>query len=286
MILELLESKPEKKDEVLNLSVSKLKTFLSCKAKYKFSYIEKLPSKDREYTIFGKFIHDILEGFHKLYNQDNTLPLNKIMQLSWNTSKEKYLEKLTTEQLREAWDYCFQYLKMQSSLIKENKLPKFIAAEKEFNLNINNKILLSGFIDKVELDPDGILHVSDYKTSKSKKFLQSDFFQLKTYGLIMALENPGLEKVRCSYIMIKHNFEYITKEYSVDELMEIPTYYVNNSSLILKEQGFKPSTSILCNWCDYLENCSDGSRFVANLAKKQSANSFIEGEITDWSQIS
>lgn len=285
MKLELLDIKPEKNENVLNLSVSKLKTFLSCKAKYKFSYIEKLPAKEREYTIFGKFIHDILENFHKYYTKDPEVPLNMIMKSSWDDSKKKYNEKLTQNQLLEAWNYCFEYLKIQADLIKQNKLPKFIAAEKEFNLNINDKILLSGFIDKVEIDPDGVFHVSDYKTSKSKKFLKSDFFQLKTYGLIMALENTNIKKVRCSYIMIKHNFEYLTEEYTADQLMEIPTYYINNSSLILKEQGFKPSTSILCNWCDYLENCADGSRFVANLAKKQSSNSFLEGEISNWGQI-
>lgn len=284
MKLELLDLKPAKNENVLNLSVSKLKTFLSCKAKYKFSYIEKLPQKDHDYTIFGKFIHDILEGFHKIYVQEPETPLNVIMKKSWSLSKEKYYEKLNDAQLMEAWNYCAEYLVLQAKLIKENKMPKFLYAEKEFNLNINDFILLSGFIDKVEQDVDDVLHVSDYKTSKSKKFLKEDFFQLKTYGLVMALEMPHIKKVRCSYIMIKHNFEYITKEYTIDELMEIPTYFVNNASLILKEQGYKPSTSILCNWCDYLDNCTDGSRFVSNLAKKQSGPA-LEGPITDWSQI-
>src|SRR5690606_681164 len=46
------------------LSVSKVKTFDSCKAKYKYSYIEKLPKKEFEFHIFGTFCHDVLENFH------------------------------------------------------------------------------------------------------------------------------------------------------------------------------------------------------------------------------
>jgi RecB family exonuclease len=283
--LELLDTKPEKNENTLNLSVSKLKTFLSCKAKFKFSYIEKLPQKDKDFTIFGKFLHDILESFHKIYVTDEFQPLNKVMQKSWNASREKYKDKVTDEQLKEAWNYCLEYLKIQAELIANNKMPKFLSAEKEFNLNINDTILLSGFIDKVERDQDNVIHVSDYKTSKSKKFLASDFFQLKTYGLILALENPEIKTVRCSYIMIKHNFEYLTQEFSVDELMEVPKYYLENSLLIKKESAYKPSTSILCNWCDYLENCVDGSKFSANLANKQSKNFYVEGALTDWNQI-
>jgi DNA-binding protein YbaB len=53
-------------DSSLNfkLSVSKAKTFEDCKAKYKFSYIEKLPKKDWDFHVFGKFLHAILEEFH------------------------------------------------------------------------------------------------------------------------------------------------------------------------------------------------------------------------------
>lgn len=283
--LELLDAKPEKNEKTLNLSVSKLKTFLSCKAKFKFAYIEKLPQKDKDFTIFGKFLHDILENFHKIYAKNECQALHIVMQQSWSESKEKYLEKLTPEQIKEAWQYCLEYLKIQADLLKSNKMPKFLCAEKEFNLNINDTILLSGFIDKVEQDQDEIIHVSDYKTSKSKKFLASDFFQLKTYGLILALEKPNIKKIRCSYIMIKHNFEYLTKEFSVEELMEVPKYYLENSLLIKQEAAYKPQTSILCNWCDYLDNCVDGSKFSANLANKQSKNFYIEGALTDWNQI-
>ena len=59
----LLDSRPEKNKEILNLSVSKLKTFEDCKTKFKFSYIDKLPKKEWEFHSFGKFLHAVLEYF-------------------------------------------------------------------------------------------------------------------------------------------------------------------------------------------------------------------------------
>src|SRR5690606_31482366 len=46
------------------LSVSKVKTFDSCAAKFKYSYIEKLPKKEWDFHVFGTFCHDTLENFH------------------------------------------------------------------------------------------------------------------------------------------------------------------------------------------------------------------------------
>jgi ATP-dependent helicase/DNAse subunit B len=66
----LLDSSKEKPKLDLSLSVSKAKTFDDCKAKYKFCYIQKLPRIDRDFHIFGKFLHSTLESFHKTIIQN------------------------------------------------------------------------------------------------------------------------------------------------------------------------------------------------------------------------
>ena len=69
---------PDKPDE-FRVSVSKTKTFLDCKAKFKFCYVEKLPRKDWDFHIFGKFCHSVLEEFHKTYMEGCLLPYNMVM---------------------------------------------------------------------------------------------------------------------------------------------------------------------------------------------------------------
>jgi small GTP-binding protein len=73
--------------------------------------------------------------------------------------------------VKECKETFLVYLKILSEQKKNNTLENVIACEKEFNLNIDNKVLLNGMIDRIQIDPDGVLHVGDYKTVKNKKYL-------------------------------------------------------------------------------------------------------------------
>jgi putative RecB family exonuclease len=265
----LLDVRPEKNINTLNLSVSKLKTFEDCKAKFKFSYIDKLPKKEWEFHSFGKFLHAVLEYFHIIFRDNPDQPLNLSMKEAYLKAKEVYEPKLSKEKVKEIWELCFNYLKIISDKRKNNALSDFLAAEKEFNINIEDTILLNGFIDKIQLDSDKILHVADYKTSKSDSYLKNDFFQLKTYAYVMFLTDPSLKKVRTSYIMARMNFKEIVKEFTLDDVKDVEDYYLEKAALIRAEAGYKPKPSRLCDYCDYLESCPDGSKFLASVAPRQ-----------------
>jgi len=107
------------------LSVSKVKTFDSCKAKFKYSYIEKLPKKEWDFHVFGTFMHDTLEHFHlKMIDnaKDATIPEGenpnaiqedmwpKLMKEAFMDSCEKYKEKLSTEQKNESFVILQDYV--------------------------------------------------------------------------------------------------------------------------------------------------------------------------------
>jgi putative RecB family exonuclease len=276
----LLDSKPEKNNNVLNLSVSKLKTFEDCKSKFKFSYIDKLPKKEWEFHSFGKFLHSVLEFFHLQLREQPDQPLNLVMKDAFSKAKPLYESKLSKEKIKEIWEMCFVYLKNTSEKRKSGTLPDFLAAEKEFNINIENTILLNGFIDKIQLDSDKVLHVADYKTSKSDSYLKNDFFQLKTYAYVMFLTDPELKKVRTSYIMAKMNFKEIIKEFTFDEVKDVEDYYLEKAALIRLEAAYKPKPSRLCDYCDYLEHCPEGSKFLASIAPKQNKIVPIEKDNT------
>lgn len=274
----ILKEKPEKK--YFQLSVSKYKTFKECKAKYQFCYIQRLPRKERDYHVFGKFLHRVLEVFHQEKLKNEEMVNNLLMSFSFKTAYEEYKEKLTEEQFKESKGILFQYLKkleLQKSL---NQAPQILSLEKEFFINIDNKILLNGFIDRVQLDTDGIIHVADYKTSslidknspetpyrKSKKYKRysKDVFQLKTYAYAMFLENPDLEKVRASFILLRHNFDDIVVEFTKKDAQEIEDAYLEEFEEIQGEKLFRPKTSPLCEYCDFLDECEAGREFVGKV---------------------
>jgi ATP-dependent helicase/DNAse subunit B len=84
--------------EDLRLSVSKTKCFLQCKKQFHFSYILKFPKKERDYHIFGKFCHKVLEDFHNAYINDHSeKPFNIEMGIAYKTALSEYGNKMTSE---------------------------------------------------------------------------------------------------------------------------------------------------------------------------------------------
>ena len=250
--------------EELRLSVSKTKCFLQCRKQFQFSYIFKFPKKDRDYHIFGKFCHKVLEDFHNAYIINHSQkPFNIEMGIAYKTAISEYGDKMTPEMKKECWGIIDKYLQIVSSDKKNNLPANVIACEKSFNLEVDKNIILNGMIDRIQIDADNVPHVCDYKTVKNKKYLKNDFFQLLTYAYVMLAEDPTITKVRASYILLRHDFEYITTEFAVPEILAIKHKYVEYAKQINTEKEFKPTTSKLCFFCDYLEHCDEGRQSLS-----------------------
>lgn len=250
----------ETNDSALRLSVSKCKTFSDCAKKYHYSYVLKLPKKEFSHHIFGKFIHKVLEDFHNAYIHGSDEPLNKVMGRVYKAAMAEYKLKMTADAQKEAYDIVDSYLKNISG--NKESLTNILAVEKNFNFSISDSVVLNGMIDRIQMDTDGVIHVCDYKTVKSKKYIKNDFLQLLTYAYVICTEDPTIEKVRGSYILLRHDFEYITKEFSKDEILEIKNKYEDYAKMIEDEKLWRPSPSPLCAYCDYVDNCQEGKNFV------------------------
>lgn len=258
--------------EDLRLSVSKTKTFLDCKAKFKFCYVEKLPRKEWDFHIFGKFCHRVLEFFHQEYINGCLLPYHVTMTEGFKIAWSEFKDNMTPEMKKECWDIINQYLKI---VIKDQKsgLPaNVIDVEKRFDFAISENLVLNGAIDRIQMDADNIIHVADYKTTKNKKYLKNDFFQLLTYAYVIVSEDPSIEKVRASYILLRHDFEYVTQEFSKNEILAVKDKYLEYAEKIMAEKEFAPNPTALCNYCDYLEHCPEG--------KSKAYKKNMHGEVT------
>lgn len=243
----------------MTLSVSKAKTFESCKAKFKYCYMDKLPRIDRDFHIFGKYLHQILENFHRelIEKPERKLEWHNVMKEAWDSAYAEYSEQLTGLQVKDAQAMINEY----NAILEEDGLPNVTYVEKVFYINLNNKVLLNGFIDRIQIDPDGIIHVADYKTTKDPKYLE-DFFQLLTYCYALMLEDPKIERVRASFILLRHSFDYITQEFTRDEVIHVAEKFLKTAYAIDDEKLWRPNPQFLCKYCDYLEHCSEGKGFL------------------------
>lgn len=260
----LIETEPAK---LFKLSVSKVKTWEQCKAKYRFSYIEHLPKKDHDYLIFGKFLHEILERFYKKKIAGDEEPDHIVITAAYREAFANWREKLTKDQVEEAKGMIKQYLAVRLKNKQLGVQPNVTEVEKQFQINFEDKFALIGYIDRIQIDPDGIIRVSDYKTSKDKKYLEKDFMQLLTYAYVVLRENPEVKKIRTSYIMLKHNFDEIVKEFSAETILSIENKFLQRYNEIKEEGLYRPQPSILCGYCDYREHCREGEDFLQQIGK-------------------
>jgi len=244
--------------EDFRVSVSKTKTFKQCKKQYNFNYNLKMPKKDRDYHFTGKFCHMVLEEFHQEYIKGCFLPYNMVMGDCFKKAQIAYKSHMTSEMIKECWEIIDQYLKVVSAQKNNGSPANVIAVEKRFELTVDKNIILNGAIDRIQLDDDNVLHVSDYKTTKNKKYLKDDWFQLLTYAFVLMTDDPSLEVVRASYILLRHNIEYITTQFHRPKVMEIKNQYIDFVSQMKSEKAFEANPSALCLYCDFLDLCDEG----------------------------
>ena len=220
MSSQLLSERP-KNSNLLFLSASKVKLFDSCKAKFKYTYIEKLPRGDWSFLSLGKFLHETLEVFHKRIINGDTTPDNILMTESYKGAFSNWGSKLTEEQVIECKNILNGYLQILAEQKKLDKVNTVLDVEKPFNIVVDDKLVINGVIDRIQLDTDGILHIADYKSSKNDKYLKNDYFQLMVYCFAIMLENPDLEKIRTSYVMLKENFRSLSRDFTRKDIMKI-----------------------------------------------------------------
>lgn len=261
----LLKEKPTKFDG-LWLSVSKAKTFDDCPAKFRFCYIEKLPRKIWSFHVLGKFAHSVLERFHRSRIDGEIIPDNDLMTKSFNTAAKEFAGDLTSDQKKLVYNMASEYLQLLAQQKESNTIPKVISVERDFYIDIGGEILLNGMIDVEKIDPDKMLHLADYKTTKSPRYLKDDFFQLLTYAYAKCIEDRDIDRVRCSYIMLRHGFKHLTKEFVRAEVMAVQDKLLDYAEKIKKEKLYRPNPTRLCEYCDYIANCPVGREFVGHKA--------------------
>jgi CRISPR/Cas system-associated exonuclease Cas4 (RecB family) len=247
-------------NKLFKISVSKAKTYADCAAKYNYSYNLKLPQKNFRFFDFGKCAHQILEHFHLAYINGSEEPLHKVMEIAYKDAMQTYGNKLSTEDKQEIYSMIDIYL--QKITKTKATISNVIAVEKNFNIPITDRININGMIDKVQKDNDGFIHVIDYKTSKSAKYLKKDWFQLQTYAYALWMEDNTITKIRGSYMMLRLGHQMLTKDFTMDEVLETKNKFETYAKSIEEDKLWRTNPTPLCSYCSFLEHCQAGKDFM------------------------
>lgn len=245
-------------DGLVRLSFSSIDTYLNCPAKFRYGYVFRIPSTEvATPLIFGTAVHHALEKFHAgdLASMPGEDSLKDWLREAWESGPfDKLDDRENVDLKRRAWRVVTAY---RERMAKDWR--PAAGTEVWFEVPFgepgeNPEAMVVGSIDRLDIDPDGALHVTDYKTNKKVKTRQivSTDLQLSIYALA-----------------VEHLFGRLPATVALDfvvpgEVVRVPVSDLDleaarrkvvETARAVKGQTFEPTPNPLCGWCDFKAIC-------------------------------
>jgi len=239
----------------VKLSATKLKTFLTCKRKYFYKYVElikshEIPKDMPEEWEIGTAVHDALNMLYSkkpFYTDSNELKRDLDKELDSVCGKSELDIYLIEMQKRKLIEFADNEIKR----FRDGYKVKY--CEKNLTCDFAG-MTLSGFIDRIDAKDDE-LFVLDYKTGNypiynAKNFTEATDFQLEFYYLLAST----LGKVSfCGYYDLKEN--KIIPEAFLEKKLEILKSIIKDL-LNIQEIDFTKCEDVKsCIFCEFNVMC-------------------------------
>jgi putative RecB family exonuclease len=245
------------------LSPSRAGDFMTCPLMYRFRTLDKLPEEPSPDAVRGTVVHKVLEDLFDLPPADRTPDVAADMLVpSWEAllAAEPEVAAMFGDEGPDVASWlasCRDVLDRYFTLEDPRRLDP---AERELYVEtlLDSKLLLRGFVDRLDVAPDGRVRVVDYKTGRSPAvgFEAKALFQMKFYALVLWRTRRVLPSVL--QLVYLGNGEILRYEPDEDDLLatERKVEAVWRAIIECEETGdWRPSPSKLCGWCSYKPFC-------------------------------
>ncbi len=241
-----------------HLSPSSVNLFRDCPQKFKLSYIDKIKVPSTWHTVLGSFVHKVLECLYQASPNDRTQEtLKKIASdlwsnHGWSAQVEGLIEKHGTD--LDFKQSAFEALTNLWSL-EDPVVTNIEGQEIEIIASVDG-VVMKGYIDRISLDTDGSIVISDYKTGKvpNPKFKSEDdkWFQLLAYALMLRESQQKLASTLELFYLskkIKHSISVTDKNLEIAQRTIVSTRASIDESC--KSGEFLCKVTKLCDWCHF-----------------------------------
>jgi putative RecB family exonuclease len=261
-----LRSTPVDGVDVLGaLSPSRASDFMTCPLLYRYRTIDRLPEEPSADALRGTLVHKVLEDLFDLPSPSRTPDqARELLVPTWDVLLEAdpTLAELFSEEGRDVGEWlasCRSVLDRYFTLEDPRRLEP---AERELYVEtlLDSKLLLRGFVDRLDIAPDGAIRVVDYKSGRSpgEWFEAKALFQMKFYALVI-WRTRGVVPAMLQLIYLGNGemLRYVPDE--ADLLAtERKVEAIWRAIVQAQESGdWRPSRSRLCDWCSFQAICPE-----------------------------
>ena len=246
------------------LSPSRAADFKQCPLLYRFRVVDRLEETPSPAAVRGTVVHSVLERLFDLPAAERTLEAARaLLAPQWERllGEEPGLAALFPDDEGEAlgtWlGEAEQLVERWFGLEDPTRLEP---AERELYVEttLDDGLVLRGYVDRLDVAPDGQMRVVDYKTGRapSELFEAKALFQMRFYALVLWRTHGVVP--RMLQLVYLGNGEVV--RYSPDEADLLATERNVKALWAAIERAattgdWRPSKSRLCDWCDHQALC-------------------------------
>lgn len=235
---------------------------MTCPMLYRFRVIDKLPSPPTAATARGTLVHAVLERLFDLPSHERTLDAAvTLVPTEWDrlVAEEPEMLDLLAEHdgSTDAWfTGASALLETWFGLEDPTRLEP---AERELYVETDvDGLVLRGYVDRLDIAPNGAMRVVDYKTGRSpaERFEGKALFQMKFYALV--LWRLRGEIPRLLQLVYLGNGEIVRYEPDEQDLLGVERKIKALWAAIERAADagdWRPSPSRLCDWCEHRALC-------------------------------
>jgi putative RecB family exonuclease len=137
---------------------------------------------------------------------------------------------------------------------------RFEPAEREsfVQAEVDGRLTIRGYIDRLDVAPDGALRVVDYKTGGAPReaFEARALFQLKFYALVLWRTRGVVPRVlRLLYLKDAEICDFTPDAEDLERFERTLLALWQAIERATQERDFRPKPSRLCGWCSYQALC-------------------------------
>lgn len=236
----------------VRLSFSRIDTYRSCPRRFRYSYLDRLPTKPSPHLSFGSSIHAALEAFY-----DRKLPgcpsVDQLLGWLYDAWDRRGFRDLAREEELRWYRHAQDVLRrFHAREVDRYRLP--VSTEAWFELPVGYEAVVVGSIDRVDRDDAGDLHVIDYKTNRRARPRQevAGSLQLALYALACRHLYGALPAtVSLDFVVPGLTVTADREELDLDAAREV----VLATAAAVRAGHDEPTPSPLCDWCDHRAIC-------------------------------
>ncbi|MGH3743449.1 MAG: RecB family exonuclease [Mycobacteriales bacterium] len=247
-----------------SLSPSRAGDFKSCPLRYRLRMIDKLPEAPSPAAVRGTVVHAVLEALFDLAPLERTLATAQAMLPgAWAALLEQEPETSVlfdgaADGAEAAWLASAEVLLASYFDLEDPTRLAPAGREEHVETVLDDRLLLRGIIDRLDVAPDGSVRVVDYKTGSSpgEMWEAKALFQLKFYALVVWRTRGVVPSVlQLLYLADRKKLTYSPSETEL-RAVERQLLALGDAVTKARETGdFRASPSALCGFCDFKPLC-------------------------------